>query len=70
MLEHAAALRSVGEVGSSEMRHAARIPNAIIEKYLADKGIDLHEFHVNPEHTYNLLRDPALAGFRIWGGKV
>lgn len=70
MLEHVKALRSVGEVGSSEFRHAAKIPTSIIEKYLADKGIDLHEFMVNPEHTYNLLRDPALAGFRIWQGRV
>ena len=48
ILEHNKALRAAGEVGSGEMRHAAKIPFVIIEQYLADKGIDLHEFHVNP----------------------
>lgn len=70
LLEHTKALRSVGDVGSSEMRHAAKIPMSLIENYMAEKGIDLHEFHVNPQHILNMLRDPALAGFRIWQGRV
>lgn len=70
ILEHAKALRSVGEVGSNEMRHAARIPYVVIEQYLATHGIDLHEFHTNPVHVRRMLNDSALAGFRIWQGKV
>lgn len=52
------------------MRHAARIPYVVIEQYLATHGIDLHEFHTNPVHVKRMLNDPALAGFRIWQGKL
>jgi hypothetical protein len=69
-LEHTKALRSVGAVGSSEFRHAASIPPVIVEQYMAEKGIDMHELQVNPVHWKNILNDPALAGFRIWQGRV
>jgi hypothetical protein len=69
-LEHNKALRSAGIVGSGEMRHAAKIPFVVIETYLATHGITLHEFHANPEHVKRMLNDPALAGYRIWGGRV
>lgn len=70
ILEHAQALRSIGAVGSNEMRHAASFPKVIVETYLNTHGITLHEFHTNPEHVKRMLNDPALAGYRIWEGKV
>lgn len=69
-LDHVQALRSAGGTGSSDFRHAAKIPFAAIEAYLAHAGIDLHEFHVNPVHLRRMLNDPALAGYRIWQGRV
>lgn len=60
----------MGQVGSSEMRHAMKIPTSEIEKYIKDKGITFHEWMANPQHILNMLRDPALAGLRIWQGKV
>lgn len=69
-LQHVADLRSAGLTGGSEMRHAAKIPHVVVEKYLADTGITLHEFMVNPVHVKKMLNDPALAAFRIWNGKV
>ena len=35
VLEECKALASIGAVGSSELRHAARIPVAVIENYVA-----------------------------------
>lgn len=57
-------------VGSSEMRHAARIPFALIENYLAVHQISMHEFQANPAHIKAMLNDPALSHFRIWQGRV
>jgi hypothetical protein len=69
-MEHAARLRSAGMVGSPEMRHAAILPNALVEAYLNDHGITLHEFVVNPEHLRRMLNSPEFSNFRIWQGKV
>ena len=69
-LENVKDLRSAGETGSATFRHAAKIPFGVIENYLATAGIDLHEFNVNPAHLKAMLNDPALAGFRIWTGRV
>ena len=69
-LDEVKALRHAGETGSATFRHAAKIPFGVIENYLATTGIDLHEFNVNPAHLKTMLNDPALAGFRIWSGRV
>lgn len=72
ILEHNKALRSVGEVGSSDMRHAAKIPFAIIENYLQRHNITLAELNssAGKHHWKAMLNDPDLAGFRIWQGRV
>lgn len=69
-LEHAKALRAIGAVGSSELRHAAHIPAGVVEMYKQRHGISHHEMFANPEHFRRLLNDPDLAGFRIWEGQT
>lgn len=68
--EEAIALHNAGIHGSNEMRHAARIPNVMIEKYCNDKGITFAEWMQNEDHIRAMLNDPALAHFRIWKGKT
>ncbi len=70
ILEFAKRQRNAGEVGSSEMKHAAKIPKAVIENYIARAGITFHEFMVNDHHIRAMLNDPELSGFRIWKGRV
>jgi hypothetical protein len=68
--EYAKAQHNAGFHGSSELKHAARIPNVIIEKYCNDHNIEFSEFMRNREHMRRVLNDPSLAAFRIWPGKV
>ena len=68
--EWAKAQQNAGFVGSSEMRHAARIPDVFVEKYLNDNNITFNEFMNNREHLRRVLNDPAMAHFRIWPGKI
>lgn len=68
--EFAKGLQNAGMHGSSEMKHAARIPYVIIEKYCNDNGILFSEFMQNKEHIKRVLNDHSLAAFRIWPGKV
>lgn len=70
ILEKVKALRSVGEVGTSEMRHAARFPKSVVENYMQRKGVTLHDMMTDPKHFDSMLRDPDLAGFRVWQGRV
>jgi hypothetical protein len=70
ILEDATRRRLEGIHGDKEMRHAASIPRVIVEKYMNDRGIDFAEFLRDPVHAKALLQDPALAGFRVWEGRV
>lgn len=70
ILEHATSLSNEGHHGSGEMRHAARLPFVLVERYLNDHNITLAEFSSNREHVKRMLNDPSLAGFRIWKGRV
>lgn len=63
-------LQSEGEHGSGEMRHAAKIPNVLIEKYCNDQGITFEEWMRDPVHARRMCNDPANAMFRIWPGRV
>lgn len=69
-LDDAVARHNEGLHGSSEMKHAARIPNVIVEKYCNDNGITFQEFMNGREHIKRMLNDPSLSYFRIWKGKV
>lgn len=62
--------RAMGFTGSSELKHAARIPNIMIEAYINTKNITPHEFYANKAHIKAMLQDPALSDFRIWEGKT
>lgn len=68
--EHTKALHSQGLHGSSEMRHAAKIPKVLVEKYCNLNGITFREWLGNEDHIRRMLNDPALSHFRIWPGKV
>lgn len=70
VLESCANLRSIGAIGSAEMKHAMRIPMVFVEKYINDHGISLHEFEVNPVHLRRIMNSSEFAAFRIWQGKV
>lgn len=70
ILEDAKARSNEGYHGSSEMRHAARLPMAAIDRYCNDKGITFHEWCSNKTHVRAMLNDPDLSAFRVWGGKV
>lgn len=62
--------RGVGATGSSEMKHVARVPGFIVQKYINDNGITFAEFMRDPKHADRMLSDPALQAFRIWEGRL
>ena len=70
ILEHVKALRSMGEVGSSEMWHAAKFPRSVVESYMQRMGVTLHDMMTDDRHFGAMLRDPDLAGFRVRQGRV
>ena len=68
--EHCKEQRAIGNVGSGDLKHAAKIPEVIVQAYCNLKGITFREFIINKVHVRALLNDPAYADFRIWEGKV
>jgi len=70
ILEDAKRRHNEGLHGGREMRHAAEIPNVLIESYCNQHGITYEEWSRNREHIRRLLNDPAIAHFRIWKGRV
>lgn len=62
--------RGVGATGSSEMKHVARVPAIIVQKYINDNGITYAEFMRDPKHADRMLSDPSLSAFRIWEGRI
>jgi hypothetical protein len=70
IVEQAKALNREGIHGSKEMRHAAKFPAVIVEKYCNDKGISFQQFLSEPVHCRTMLADPALRDFRIWDKRV
>jgi len=70
ILEDAKARHNEGLHGTSDMKHAARLPHLAVETYCNANGITLAEWMANPVHIKRMLSDPALSGFRIWAGAV
>ena len=69
--ERTKALHNIGFQGpSKDMKLAASIPFVMVDKYLNDNRLTLQEFQRDKAHIRRLLNDPALAHFRVWGGKV
>lgn len=70
IVEVCKAAHNAGQFGSSEMRHAARIPNVIIERYCNDHHVLYSDVIGNPEHIKRICNDPDNAMFRIWPGRL
>lgn len=51
--------------GSKDMRHVARIPKVLVEKYCVDNGITLREWIIDPKHVERMLADRDLMHFRV-----
>ncbi len=68
--DQCAGLRGVGATGSSEMKHVARVPAILVQKYLNDNGVTFAEFMRDPKHAERFLADPAISAFRVWEGKL
>lgn len=71
ILERAKSLHNIGYQGPSrDMRLAGTVPFVLVDKYLTDNNITLQEFGRSQEHQRRFLNDPAIAGFRIWKGRI
>jgi hypothetical protein len=68
--ERAKRLHNAGEHGSSDMKHAATIPDVILEKYMNEHRVSYAELMSNPEHFRRICNDPDNKMFRIWPGKL
>ena len=68
--EYAKAMHNAGNHGSSEMRHAAKIPLIIIEKYMNDNGVTFQEVMNDQSHLRKIVNDPDNKMFRIWPGRI
>ncbi len=68
--DECATRRSMGQIGGTEMRHAARLPAVVVERYCNMHGITFAEFMQSREHIKAMVNDPALQAFRIWQGRV
>ena len=67
-IEYCKSMSDVTQKG--EFRHAARIPNSIIEKYLNINNISMQEFMDNDKHIKAIVNDPSLKALRIWKGRI
>lgn len=68
--DHCAGLRGVGATGSNEMKHVARVPAILVQKYLNDNKVTMAQFMRDPAHMDRFLGDPAIAAFRVWEGRI
>lgn len=70
IMEDAKARQAAGFVGSSDMKHAARLPMVAIDAYCNKHNITFGEWCKEKKHIRAMLNDPALSYFRIWTGRV
>lgn len=68
ILEDAVRRHNEGMHGSADVKHAARIPNVIVEKYCNEQGITFAEFMGDPVHIKRVVQNPDNSMFRIWKG--
>lgn len=55
---------------SGELYHVARIPYAIIEKYLNEAGVTWADFQRDDVHITRLMNDSDYKHLRVWEGAV
>lgn len=60
--------RATGDVGEKDMRALMTVPAVFVEAYCNTHGVGFAEFMRNPDHAARMIRDPALAAFRIHPG--
>jgi hypothetical protein len=70
LIEHNAARRNNGDVGSSDMKLAAEIPMIAVEAYCSSAGITFQQFLDDSTHVKRMLSDPNLSKFRVWQGRA
>lgn len=70
IIEYCKGMQAIGNVGSSEMKWAGKIPKVEVEKYMNTHGISFQEFCANPVHVQRYMNDPDHAMLRIWTGKL
>ena len=70
IVEMAHQQRVAGNVGSSDMKFAGRIPDVEVEKYCNTYGVSYAEFIGNPVHVKAWLNNPDNKHYRIWEGRV
>lgn len=70
IVERTKALHNAGAFGSSDMKHAATIPDVILNKYMNEHGISYQELMNNPVHIRRICNDPDNSMFRVWPGKL
>jgi hypothetical protein len=68
--EQTKALHNEGHHGSSDFKHAGRIPFIFFEDYCNKNNLQFSEVMNNKEHLKRILNDPALEHFRVWKGRV
>ena len=68
--EYAKRQNNAGFYGTSEMKHATRIPNVIIEKYCIENGVSFADCLADPIHSKRIVENPDNAAFRIWKGRL
>lgn len=68
--ERAKRLHNEGRHGSSDFKHAATIPDVILERYMNEHNVTYAELMGNPEHFRRICNDPDNKMFRIWPGRI
>lgn len=61
---------NAGEFGTKELKHAARIPNVMVEAYCNATGVSFEDFITDPVHIKRVVEAPENADFRIWKGAL
>jgi hypothetical protein len=68
--EYAQALHKEGHHGSSDFKHAAKLPREAVEAYCNIHRITFEEFMQDRKHIKAMCNDSDLRDFRIWPGRV
>lgn len=55
---------------AGQEKHVMSCPKIAVDIYCRRNGITLREFMLNDEHFKRIVNDPALAAFRVAGGRV